>query len=91
MTIDDTQTTIEDELRTLLRGIGCSSINDGDIYQSAPSLPAVNILLTDSEQNEMQVYQNGKIGWNLNYDVVVMFSGGNISTETLVAFKSPTL
>lgn len=75
---------LEVELKTILRDIGVKDINMGDIYKSVPQLPAVNLLLTSADRNELQVFQRGKIGWDLLYDVSCMFAG----TERAQTFKN---
>ena len=74
-TINEQIEVIRTQLTKLFRDNGVASINYGDIYTAAPRYPAIDILLTDREQNDIQVMQNGKIGWNLFYDISCMFSG----------------
>lgn len=73
--INDQITEIQTRLTKLFRDNGVATINYGDIYQAAPRYPAVDILLTSREQNDLQVMQKGKIGWDLSYDIGCMFSG----------------
>lgn len=75
MTINTQIEEIRTQLTKLFRENGVASINYGDIYKVAPRYPAIDILLTDREQNDLQVMQKGKIGWNLSYDIGCMFSG----------------
>lgn len=75
---------IEKELITLFRNNGVQDINQGDIYKSVPRFPAVDIMLTDREQNGLQVMQKNRIGWNLFYDISCMFAG----TERNQTFKN---
>ena len=75
MTINKQIEDIRKQLTKLFRDNGVVSINYGDIYSSAPRYPAIDILLTDREQTDVQVMQNGKIGWSLFYDISCMFSG----------------
>lgn len=75
MTINTQIETIRTQLTKLFRDNGVASINYGDIYPAAPIYPAIDILLTDREQNDLQVMQNGKVGWNLSYDIGCMFAG----------------
>ena len=66
---------IEKELITLFKDNGVADINTGDIYPAAPRYPAIDILLTDREQNDLQTMQHNPIGWNLSYDISCMFAG----------------
>ena len=75
MTINEQIEVIRTQLTKLFRDNGVASINYGDIYPAAPRYPAIDILLTDREQNDVQVMQNGRIGWNLFYDISCMFAG----------------
>lgn len=75
---------IEKKLITLFRDNGVQDINQGDIYKSTPRFPAIDIILVDREQNDLQVMQKTKIGWNLNYDISCMFAG----TEGNQTFKN---
>ena len=84
MKLNDMVNDIETELKKILRGEGVKDINVGDIYKSVPQLPAVNILLVEIERNDQHVFQPGKIGWDLSYDVSCMFAG----TERAQTFKN---
>ena len=66
---------IEIELRKIFRDAGVADINTGDIYKTAPRYPAVDIMLTDREQNDFQSMRRGKVGWDLHYDISCMFAG----------------
>ncbi|MCK5616144.1 hypothetical protein KAR91_80515 [Candidatus Pacearchaeota archaeon] len=66
---------IEKELITLFKDNGVADVNTGDIYSAAPRYPAIDILLTDREQNDLQTMQHNPIGWNLFYDISCMFAG----------------
>ena len=73
--INETIEDIRRELTKLFRDNGVADINYGDIYKAAPRYPAIDILLTSREQNDLQIMQKGRIGWNLFYDISCMFSG----------------
>lgn len=83
--LNDMINNIETELIKILRDQGVKDINTGDIYKSAPQLPAVNLMLIDADMNEDdQVMQKNKIGWFLSYDVTCMFAG----TERVHTFQN---
>lgn len=75
MTINNTIRDVEQELTKLFRDNGVANINYGDIYPTAPRYPAIDILLTAREQNDLQTIQSNPIGWDLLYDISCMFAG----------------
>lgn len=75
MSVNEQIEVIRQELTKLFRDNGVADINYGDIYKAAPRYPAIDILLTAREQNDQQIMQKGRIGWNLFYDISCMFSG----------------
>lgn len=82
--INESIEAIEAELIKLFKDNGVADINVGDIYKAAPRYPAIDILLTDREQNELQNMQHNPINWNLYYDISCMFAG----SEGNQTFKS---
>ena len=75
MTLNDMINDVEDELRNVLRDMGVKDINFGDLYKTVPQLPAVNLMLVGVEQNDLQVFKRGRIGWDIHYDVSCMYMG----------------
>lgn len=75
ISIHDQILDIKTELTKLFRENGVVSINYGDIYTIAPRYPAIDILLMERKQNNLQVLQKNKIGWDLFYDISCMFTG----------------
>lgn len=82
--INDNIEAVEAELIKLFKDNGVADINVGDIYKAAPRYPAIDILLTDREQNDLQNGRHNPIGWNLSYDISCMFAG----SEGNQTFKS---
>lgn len=83
-TLNEMINDLESELIKKIRNAGVGSINTGDIYETAPRLPAVNLLLIECEQSDEQVFQNGKVSWNISYEISCMFQG----TERKQTFKN---
>ncbi len=61
-----------------------ATINYGDVYKVAPRYPAIDILLMDRKQNDLQVFQKNKIGWDLSYDISCMYTGSE-ADHTFIA------
>jgi len=68
---------VEQKLTALIRdgNLGVRDFWFGSIDKSAPNYPVVHCLMTGNVQNEYQVQQPGKIGWDLEYEVTCIFAG----------------
>ena len=62
-------------------------MNYGDVYKVAPRYPTIDIMLLSRKQNDLQVFQKNKIGWNLTYDISCMFTGSGADHTFLSASK----
>lgn len=69
--------TVEKKLTALIRdgNLGVRDFWFGGVGKSAPVYPMVHFMMTGNVQNELQVIQPGKIGWDLGYDVTCIFAG----------------
>ena len=69
--------TVEQKLTALIRdgNLGVRDFWFGGVGKSAPVYPMVHFLMTGNVQNEYQVQQPGKIGWDLEYEVTCIFAG----------------
>lgn len=77
VTLQEKMLTVEQKLTTLIRNgnLGDRDLWFGSVGKSAPVYPMVHFMLTGNVQNELQVVQPGKIGWDLEYEVTCIFAG----------------
>lgn len=68
---------VEQKLTALIRdgNLGVRDFWFGSVGKSAPVYPMVHFLMTGNIQNDLQVVQPGKIGWDLEYEVTCIFAG----------------
>jgi len=91
MTLESQIVEIEDELNKLIRDgeTGTKTIMFGDIDKGALRYPAVHFLLQDATQNDLQVIQPNKIGWDLTYEVSCVFAGTD-ARNTIISTRAFT-
>jgi len=77
VTLQSKMLTVEQKLTALIRdgNLGVRDFWFGGVGKSAPVYPMVHFMLTGNVQNEYQVQQPGKIGWDLEYEVTCIFAG----------------
>ena len=75
--LQDKMLTVEQKLTALIRdgNLGVRDFWFGSVGKSAPVYPMVHFLMTGNIQNDLQVVQPGKIGWDLEYEVTCIFAG----------------
>ena len=75
--LQDKMLTVEQKLTARIRdgNLGVRGFWFGSVGESAPVYPVVHFLMTGNVQNDLQVVQPGKIGWDLEYDVTCIFAG----------------
>lgn len=75
---------VKQKLIELIRdgNLGVRDLWFGGVGKSAPVYPMVHFMLTGTAQNELQVIQPGKIGWDFEYEVTCIFAGTDDRTTT---------
>ncbi len=77
VTLQSKMEAVEKELTKLIRdgNLGVRDFWFGSVGKDAPVYPMVHFMMGSSAQNEYQVQQPGKIGWDLEYEVTCIFTG----------------
>ena len=75
---------VKQKLIELIRdgNLGVRDLWFGGVGKSVPVYPMVHFMLTGNTQNEYQVQQPGKIGWDFEYEVTCIFAGTDDRTTT---------
>ena len=90
VTREEKRKAVKQKLIELIRGgnLGVRDFWFGGVGKSAPVYPMVHFMLTGNVQNDLQVIQPGKIGWDFEYEVTCIFAGTDDrnTTENLEDF-----